>query len=144
MSRPDRITVSRSKRGTTIKASGAAAQALFDAMTAGLDTTEAARQVAESAELSAWCWRSGLIEIGDRVPAGAIGLVRGPARQLRETLEVMARHGQGASAGKLLVPGVPEAETDEAASDAVEAFLAWGRKSALLIEKSLTWATSNW
>lgn len=144
MSRPDRITVSRSKRGTTIKASGAAAKALFEAMTAGLDTTEAARQVAESAELSAWCWRSGLIEIGDRVPTGAIGLVRGPAGQLRKTLELMARHGQGASDGKLLVPGLPEAETEVAASDAVEAFLTWGRKRELVTEEGLTWATSNW
>lgn len=31
-----RVTVSRSKRGTTIKASGSAAAALFDAMCAGL------------------------------------------------------------------------------------------------------------
>lgn len=34
--RPSQITVSRSKRGTTIKASGKAAAALFDAMCAGL------------------------------------------------------------------------------------------------------------
>lgn len=37
MSRPSSITVSRSKRGTTIKASGKAAQALFDAMAERLD-----------------------------------------------------------------------------------------------------------
>lgn len=37
MSRPSSITVSRSKRGTTIKASGKAAQALFDAMANRLD-----------------------------------------------------------------------------------------------------------
>lgn len=35
--RPSQITVSRSKRGTTVKASGAAAQALFDAMTSKVD-----------------------------------------------------------------------------------------------------------
>lgn len=34
MSRPSTVTVSRSKRGTTVKATGKAAQALFDAMTA--------------------------------------------------------------------------------------------------------------
>lgn len=33
MSRPNAITVSRSRRGTTIKATGKAAQMLFDAMT---------------------------------------------------------------------------------------------------------------
>lgn len=37
MTRPSAITVSRSKRGTTVKATGAAAQALFDAMAARLD-----------------------------------------------------------------------------------------------------------
>lgn len=36
MSRTSAITVSRSKRGTTIKASGKSAAALFDAMCAGL------------------------------------------------------------------------------------------------------------
>lgn len=36
MSRPvNSVTVSRSKRGTTVKASGSAAQALFDALTQG-------------------------------------------------------------------------------------------------------------
>lgn len=37
MSRPNAITVSRSKRGTTIKATGQAAQALFDAMAKRLE-----------------------------------------------------------------------------------------------------------
>lgn len=35
--KPSQITVSRSKRGTTIKASGPAAQALFEAMTSKVD-----------------------------------------------------------------------------------------------------------
>lgn len=37
MSRPSSITVSRSKRGTTVKATGKAAQALFDAMAERMD-----------------------------------------------------------------------------------------------------------
>ena len=38
MSKPSQITVSCSKRGTTIKASGRSAQALFDALTGKGDT----------------------------------------------------------------------------------------------------------
>jgi hypothetical protein len=37
MSKPSAITVSRSKRGTTVKATGAAAQVLFDAMASRLE-----------------------------------------------------------------------------------------------------------
>jgi hypothetical protein len=40
--------------------------------------------------------------------------------KLREVVEVGARHGY--EAGVLLVPGVPEAENDDAALDAVIAF----------------------
>lgn len=41
MSRPSTVTVSRSKRGTTVKATGKAAQALFDAMVAGQEASAA-------------------------------------------------------------------------------------------------------
>lgn len=56
MSAPNRITVSRSKRGTTIKASGRFAQALFDALSAEIEKKPAqpaeavARGVAAQAE----------------------------------------------------------------------------------------------
>ena len=64
----------------------------------------------------AWCWRSGLIEMGAALPAdnpdgsGAILVAHGPRSHLEGVIKVLARHGQGASEGKLLVPGVPEAE----------------------------------
>jgi len=83
----------------------------------------------------AWCWASGLIEIGDTPPddkadgSGAIVIADGPKSFLQGVVSVKARHGQGASAGKLLVPGVPEAESEQAAADALAAWLEWCAKS---------------
>ncbi len=64
----------------------------------------------------AWCWASGLIEMGPTKPgdspdgAGAIVIARGGKAHLEAVMQAVARHGQGASEGKLLVPGVPEAD----------------------------------
>lgn len=82
----------------------------------------------------AWCWASGLIEIGDELPAdspdgsGAIEIARGPAYALIAAMEVAARHGY--QRGELLVPGVPEAATEREKGDALVAWIAtWrGRK----------------
>lgn len=79
----------------------------------------------------AWCWASGLIEFGDELPAnspeggGAIEIARGPMAYLRPQITVLARHGQGASAGCLLVPGVPEANSQRAKGDALAEWLKW-------------------
>jgi len=79
----------------------------------------------------AWCWASGLIEIGEAMPpddadgGGAILIASGPKALLEQRLNVLARHGKGASAGKLLVPGVPEADTQQHKCDALGAWLAW-------------------
>jgi hypothetical protein len=79
----------------------------------------------------AWCWASGLIEIGDKTPteghdgSGAIEIAHGPRSTLISVLEAAARHGKGASAGKLLVPGVPEANTQKEKGDALAAWLGW-------------------
>ncbi len=80
----------------------------------------------------AWCWASGLIEIGDAMPdgkgmadgCGAILIASGPKSGLKVVLSVLARHGMGASHGKLLVPGVPEAGGQREAGDALIAWLA--------------------
>ncbi len=82
----------------------------------------------------AWCWASGLIEIGDALPpegpggSGAILIARGPKANLKMALEVLARHGQGRSAGSLLVPGVPEAVDQQAKGDALADWLRWCSK----------------
>lgn len=79
----------------------------------------------------AWCWASGLIEIGDAMPpdspdgGGAIEIARGPKYALRAQLSVLARHGKSASAGMLLVPGVPEREDGKDKADALADWLAW-------------------
>ena len=79
----------------------------------------------------AWCWASGLIEIGDKAPedtadgAGAIVIATGPRSELLKAIKAVARHGEGANAGKLLVPGVPEAENPRAGLDALIVWLAW-------------------
>lgn len=79
----------------------------------------------------AYCWASGLIEIGDKAPeasadgSGAIVIANGPKSSLYGVLEVLARLGRGASVGKLLVPGVPEAETPEEKADALGKWLNW-------------------
>ena len=85
----------------------------------------------------AWCWASGLIEIGDTLPpdapggGGAIEIARGPKYALKGQIGALARHGKGASAGELLVPGVPEAESQRAKGDALAQWLAWcGRRKS--------------
>ncbi len=64
--------------------------------------------------ITAYAWASGLIEYTTRaqrvVPEGAIAIATGPTRQVREAIESLAREGMGESAGKFLVPGVPEAK----------------------------------
>lgn len=82
----------------------------------------------------AWCWASGLIEIGDSAPktaadgSGAIVFAQGPKSELQTTLGALARNGLGASEGKLLVPGVPEAPSQQAGADALFAWLQWCAK----------------
>ena len=57
--------------------------------------------------------------------SGAIEIARGPKFALKGALQVVARHGKGASSGKLLVPGVPEADGQKAAGDALAEWLTW-------------------
>jgi hypothetical protein len=82
----------------------------------------------------AWCWASGLIEICDKAPedsangSGAIVIASGPKSGLYSVLSAVARHGQGVSAGKLIVPGVPEADTADGAVDMLRAWLIWCAK----------------
>ena len=78
----------------------------------------------------AWCWASGLVEVGDvdAVPAGSIVIARGPCAFLLGALSAVCRQGKGASAGKFLVPGVPEADDQRAAGDALASWLTWCAK----------------
>jgi hypothetical protein len=78
--------------------------------------------------LIAWVWASGLIEFGVLTPEGAVEFAYGPEPHLKEIVTALAREGQGRSAGKLLVPGIPEASTPETKVDALEAWLNWAAK----------------
>lgn len=75
----------------------------------------------------AWCWASGLIEMGDEetLPAGAILIANGPKAYLSGAIAALSRIGRGASEGKFLVPGVPEANSDKAKGDALATWLKW-------------------
>ena len=64
--------------------------------------------------ITAFAWASGLIEYTTpvrrrTVPEGALPIATGPEKILKDIIEAIARHGQGASKNKLLVPGIPEA-----------------------------------
>lgn len=79
--------------------------------------------------LFAWCWASGLIELGETPPAdksdgsGAIVFGYGPQFTLKPLIEVLARHGKGESEGKWMVPGVPEAPDQDTAFDALDSWV---------------------
>lgn len=84
-----------------------------------------ARPFFDLSPMVAWCLASGLIETGETVPDGAIKFAHGPKANLKVVIEAVARHGYGASAGRLLVPGIPEAENQKSAADALQHFVDW-------------------
>ena len=73
----------------------------------------------------AWAWQSGLIEFGRVVPEGALKFATGIDTTLQERVGTVARHGKGKSAGKLLVPGIPEAEGDDQQINALIVWTNW-------------------
>ena len=86
--------------------------------------------------LRAYCYASGLIEFGRRIPAGAIVIARGPEKQLRDFIDGKARHGYrsryvGGRLTKvpgtehLLVPGIPEAPNQLVAEKKLREWTAW-------------------
>ncbi|MBL4800892.1 MAG: host nuclease inhibitor protein [Emcibacter sp.] len=66
--------------------------------------------------MSAYVWRTGLIEFGRYIPKGALPLWSGR----KSIIEVIARHSRHNN--DLFVPGVPEAENDVEAMEAMLAF----------------------
>lgn len=77
--------------------------------------------------MRAYCFASGQIEFGRRIPEGALPIARGPAKVLRQRMEVVARHAYDGKT--LLVPGVPEAANQIEAVDALIAFRNWIKPS---------------
>ena len=77
----------------------------------------------------AYCWATGLIEFADAAPQESITIATGPKAYLVGTVSALARHGLGASKGKFLVPGIPEADDQAEAGDALDAWLKWCAKN---------------
>jgi hypothetical protein len=83
--------------------------------------------------VSAYAWRSGRIDIASPNAkasdiGGAIAVAAGPLRALQRSLSIVARHGQGASAGIFLVPGVPEANGEDEKAAALRDWINWCAK----------------
>lgn len=76
-------------------------------------------------KLKAFCFASGHIQFGYAVPRGALIIATGEDKSLREFIETKARHARVGT--DLFVPGVPEADNEEAGMEALEKFLAWIR-----------------
>ena len=85
-------------------------------------------QSTKPATFHAYCWANGPIQIGKRVPENAIRICSGSRYRVTKLMVATARHGKGAWTGKLLVPGIPEAENQRAAGDALKAFIDWLKK----------------
>ncbi|EDR4261379.1 host nuclease inhibitor protein [Salmonella enterica] len=69
--------------------------------------------------ITAYCWASGLIEFGHTLPEGALPIVTGSEKKVREEVGVLARHAYN---GELLVPGIPEAAGQNEAREALVRF----------------------
>ena len=71
----------------------------------------------------AYCWRSGKLEFTDNsLPSGALIISKGRGLKWRQKVEVLCRLAYDGIT--YLVPGVPEAENDEEALQAVYRFRA--------------------
>jgi len=110
------IHIRLSRKGSSIRATGADAADVLNAMAPRDEHTVA------------FCWESGLIETGVAVPKGAILIARGQPKPLENLIAGTARL---ALDGKTwLVPGIPEAETQDAKVDALATYLSWIRSRA--------------
>lgn len=71
----------------------------------------------------AYCWANGVIEFADAMPDGALQIATGPQRALVEAVTTVARKGH--KEGVWLVPGLPEAQQQDEALDALMEWLRW-------------------
>lgn len=70
--------------------------------------------------ITAHVFRSGLVKFDRTTPEGALEVARGPEKLVNAVVGVMSRHAYNGV--DLICPGVPEAENDDAALDAVIEF----------------------
>ncbi|EAA8891708.1 host nuclease inhibitor protein [Salmonella enterica] len=69
--------------------------------------------------ITAYCWASGLIKFGHTLPEGALPIVTGSEKRVRDVVTVLARHAYN---GDLLVPGIPEAASQDEGREALVRF----------------------
>ena len=77
-------------------------------------------------EIFAYCYPNGVIKFRSAklgLPKGALPIVRGPGKIVREEISSKARHGYDGKT--LLVPGVPEAPDQLAGVEALKRFNDW-------------------
>lgn len=84
--------------------------------------------IAHAEPLTAWVTPDGLIDFGTQVPEGALKFATGMDRMLRDQVSAAARHGKGNWKGRLIVPGIPEANTQRQKMTALTAWVDWRAK----------------
>jgi hypothetical protein len=73
--------------------------------------------------MKAYCYRSGLIRIGKRLPKGAIQILEGSDEHVRAVIQATARLAYDGITW--LVPGIPEAPSEREARRALDLYLDW-------------------
>ncbi|EAO1206261.1 host nuclease inhibitor protein [Salmonella enterica] len=69
----------------------------------------------------AYAWASGLIEFGTVCPDGALPVMVGREKLVRDSIDVLARHSR--TNNDLYVPGVPEAANQDEGMNALLRFV---------------------
>ncbi len=76
--------------------------------------------------LNAFCYRSGQLKFAKKVPEGVIIIAENITRTQRDKLAIRARMAYDNKT--LLVPGIPEADSDDEALDALHRWKNWATK----------------
>jgi hypothetical protein len=71
----------------------------------------------------AYCWATGLIGFGEKLPNGALPIARGKGKKFKAWVQVKARLAYDNKT--YLVPGIPEAEDDREGIDALIKWCGW-------------------
>lgn len=84
--------------------------------------------ISDNTRIKAYVWANGVVDFGNETPEGAIEFANGQGEKFIESIQVLCRlaypryeDGKKQS-DQWLMPGVPEAQNDEEASDAVVRF----------------------
>lgn len=75
-----------------------------------------------------WVWANGRIEFGVELPDGALPIMQGDVQQMKDLVEATARlayPSDGDVADVWLVPGLPEAQSQNEAYEALQRWLLW-------------------